>query len=89
MAQHPTVGYCFRCIGVELSQQDLSRIETHEHSTAEQEPAHPQGADALYLSISVGEAFARWFEGPRDRTQSQEIRDQIGERVIGVGDQGL
>lgn len=89
MSQNPGVSYCFSHVGVELSQQDLSRVETHEHSSAEQEPTNSQRTYALDFSISIWESFARGFQGPGNGSQCQKVGNEIGERVVGVGDEGL
>lgn len=89
VSQNTRVRQCFSRVRVKLSQQDLSSIETHEHSTTEQKAAHTKSANALYFSVSIRESFAWWLDGPSDGAECHEIRDEVGERVVGVGDQSL
>lgn len=89
MSQHARVSDRFRDLRVKLSQQNLSRIESHEHSSTEQQTTDTQRTDALDLSVAIGESVTGGFEGPGDSPQGQEVGDEVGERVVGVGNQSL
>lgn len=89
MTQDARMCQCFSHPGIELCQQDLSCIEPHKHTTAKQKSANTQSANALHLAIAVGESLARRLQRPCNSAECQEIGDEVGKRVVGIGDQSL
>jgi len=73
----------------ELSQQNLARIQAHKHAAEKEEAADAQRANAFDLAIAIREPLRWRFKRQGDGAESQEIRHEIGEGVVGVGDESL
>lgn len=83
------MGKGIRNLREELSQQNLARIQAHKHAPEKQEAADAQRANAFNLAIAIREPFRWRFKRQGDRAESQEIRHEIGEGVVGVSDERL
>lgn len=84
---HVSDGFCGR--GKELIKQDLTRTQTHKHSTAEQEAADAQSANALDLAVSAGESLRGRLQRPRDGAQGEKVGNKICQSVVGVCNESL
>lgn len=89
MTQHTRMSNRVRNIREELRQQNLARIQAHKHAPEKQEAADAQRADAFDLAVAVRKPLGWRLERQRDRAEGQEIGNQVGERVVGVGDESL
>lgn len=67
----------------------MAGIEAHEDAAAQQKRADSERAQAFDLAVSIGKTLARGLQRPGHSAQSHEIRNHIGEGMVGVGDQGL
>lgn len=75
-------------LGEELLRQRNQRRPAHEEPATEQYAAHAQRAQALDLAVAAGEAVGRGLQGPADGREGEDVADEVGEAVDGVGEKG-
>ena len=69
--------------------QNFATMPPQSHSSSKQKAAHPEASQALYLAVAAWESFGRRLQRPGNRTQGQNVRDQVGEGVEGIGKERL
>ena len=89
MSQQTRVCQHLRQIGVELCEQHLTCVQAHKDTPTQKQAADAQRSNALHLAISIREAFTGRFQRQGHGTQGQKVRDQVGQRMVGIGNQRL
>ncbi|CRK29837.1 hypothetical protein BN1708_015683 [Verticillium longisporum] len=73
----------------EVGVQGQQAAPEHEEAAAEEHARDAEGAEALDLAEAGGEGVGRRLQGPRDGGEGQDVGGEVGQRVPGVGDEGL